>query len=239
MITENTAPLYFIWGVDQTAYGPIELPALVSWIKEERVLTDTWIFMDDAATWVKASEIPELKMFFTPKLKNVQDPEDIPVEGELTPGALRRIKILAEMDDEQLRTFLKYIETIRLRPFTHFIKRGASGDALYAVLEGELRTCLLIEGRECPLATLSPGNVFGEISLLDRGAHTMDVFSNQESLLIKFTGDAFARMAREEPRTALGFLHGLTKGVAGRVRTLTKRFEESQFAQFAQTEQAA
>jgi hypothetical protein len=36
---------FFIWGIDQSAYGPVELPTLVSWIKDERVLAETWIFL--------------------------------------------------------------------------------------------------------------------------------------------------------------------------------------------------
>jgi hypothetical protein len=34
---------YKIWGADNVVYGPVELPTLVTWIQEERVLADTWV----------------------------------------------------------------------------------------------------------------------------------------------------------------------------------------------------
>jgi len=241
MLTENIAPTYYIWGVDQAAYGPVELPGLVNWVKEERVLADTWVHSDGTKSWTKASQIPELKMFFRPKPQQVEEHDD-PVDhtAELTTGALRRIKIFADMDDNQLRTLTKYAETIRVRPFTQVLRRTEMGeDALYGVLEGELRSLITIEGKECPLTSLPPGSIFGEISFIDRAAHTADVLSNTESLLVKFTTAALENIMRDDPTLALAFMFGVTKSLAGRVRTLTRRFEEAQFGQFAEVKDAA
>ncbi len=241
MLTENTGPAYYIWGVDQAAYGPVELPGLVNWVKEERVLADTWVYIADTKSWMKASQIPELKMFFRPKREAAGVLDDSADSlGELTTGALRRIKIFAEMEEKQLETLIKYADTVKVRPFTQIVRRTENGDdALFGVLEGELRSSIMIEGKECPLSTLPPGSIFGEISFLDRAPHTADVFSNKEAVLVKFTASAFEKIIRDEPQVALAFLLGLTKSLAGRVRTLTRRFEEAQFGQFAEVGQAA
>jgi CRP-like cAMP-binding protein len=98
---------------------------------------------------------------------------------------------------------------------------------MFGVLEGELRSALFVEGRECPLATLSPGSIFGEISFFDRGPHAADVISNQESLLVKLTSEAMSRLSQEAPDAARGLLAGIIKAMAGRVRTLTRRYEDS------------
>ena len=55
---------FIVWGVDQTPYGPVELPTLVSWIKDERVTADTWLFVGKTGDWQKAAQVPELQMFF-------------------------------------------------------------------------------------------------------------------------------------------------------------------------------
>jgi hypothetical protein len=241
MLTENTGPAYYIWGVDQAAYGPVELPGLVNWVKEERVLADTWVYGGETKSWTKASQIPELKMFFRSKPQYVEELDDkIDNAAALTTGALRRIKIFAEMDDNQLGTLIKYAETLRVRPFTQVLRRTETGgDAVFGVLEGELRSSILLEGKECPLATLAPGSIFGEISFIDSAPHSTDVLSNQESLLVKFTKASFENVMRDDPKLALAFMLGLTKSLAGRVRTLTRRFEEAQFGQVAEVEQAA
>jgi len=204
-------------------------------------VADTWVYVDEAKSWMKASQIPELKMFFRPKPKSTESANgSLKDEGELRPGVLRRIKVLADMDDHQLAILLKYAETISLRPFTQVVRRAENGEhALYGVLEGELRSSILVESKECPLATLPPGSLFGEISFIDHAPHTADVLANQESLVVKFTAASFENIMRHEPAVALAFLHGLTKSLAGRVRTLTRRFEEAQFGQFAEVQCAA
>ncbi|MCI0535762.1 MAG: cyclic nucleotide-binding domain-containing protein [Verrucomicrobiales bacterium] len=241
MFTENIGPTYYIWGVDQAAYGPVELPSLVNWVKVERVLADTWVFGADAKSWTKASQIPELKMFFRPKPQSSGDSADhIDINAGLTSGALRRIKIFADLDDNQLGALIKYAELINVRPFNQLVRRGETGEnALFGVLEGELRSSITIEGKECPLATLGPGSIFGEISFIDRATHTADVFSNAESSLVKFTAACFENIVRDETSLALAFMLGLTKSLAGRVRTVTRRFEEAQLGHFAEVEQAA
>src|ERR1700759_1111874 len=96
---------YFIWGIDDSPYGPVELPTLVNWIKDERGLANTWVFMRRDSSWQRAAEITELKMFFGKKR--------VRGEGEtgLTPNSLRRIKILADLNDAQLSHLMDFLET--------------------------------------------------------------------------------------------------------------------------------
>jgi len=67
MESQDPGPGYHIWGIDNAAYGPIELPILVNWIKDERVIYGTWIYAEREKGWLRAAEVPELKMFFKPK----------------------------------------------------------------------------------------------------------------------------------------------------------------------------
>jgi CRP-like cAMP-binding protein len=228
---EADTPFYWIWGVDNVPYGPVELPALVSWVKEERVISSTWVYVQETSKWLKASEVPELKMFFQKKASSSQADESLAAAGlsnvTIKPGALRRIKIFADLDDDQLMGFLNFMETLQIRPGVHIVQKGETSGAMYLVLEGELRSSLRVDGKETPIATLAPGSIFGEISLLDRGANTADVISNQESLLIRISGESFDRVTREAPQMALPFLLCLSKAIAGRVRNLTKRYEDS------------
>lgn len=222
------APAYHIWGVDQSAYGPVELPTLVNWIKDDRVLAETWIFVERDSGWFQAAQVPELKMFFKPKASFAAAGMGVAAsDADLKPGDLRRIKVLAEMTDDQLAALLKFLDVVSVPPFTHLVHKGSPGDAIFGVLQGELRSALFVEGRECPLTTLSPGSIFGEISFFDRGPHAADVISNQESLLVKLTSEAMARLGQEAPDAARGLLAGIIQALAGRVRTLTRRYEDS------------
>jgi len=37
----QTANDFIIWGIDDAPYGPVELPVLEEWVKDERVLPET------------------------------------------------------------------------------------------------------------------------------------------------------------------------------------------------------
>src|SRR5689334_1158530 len=51
LMQENDAVFYRTWGHDNVAYGPIELPAMVTWIRQGRVTPKTWIYREDNNQW--------------------------------------------------------------------------------------------------------------------------------------------------------------------------------------------
>ena len=131
---ENIAPLYRVWGIDNIAYGPVELPELVSWLKQERVLSDTWIYNESFNAWTKAAELPELKALFN--RRQFERPSTGIKDARITPAALRRIKMLATADDKVLESILRYLEPVEVRAFAILARPGDPADAMYFLLEG-------------------------------------------------------------------------------------------------------
>ena len=220
---ENTAVLFRTWGSDNIAYGPVELPELVNWVRGGRVLPNSWVFRDDKSEWVRASEMTELKLFFKTKTAST----GATAAGGITPGSLRRIKVLADMEERQLASLLQYLEVVKLLPNATVFRKGDHGDAMFMVLEGEIRARVLIDGRESTLSTMIPGECFGEIAIIDEGPRSADVVANVESVLLKISAAALKRLFQEAPALAAPFLLALSKTITGRVRTLTKRYEDS------------
>ena len=60
----DQAILYSIWAADNAVYGPVELPTLISWVKDERVVAETWIYDSQNDRWRKAGNLAELQLFF-------------------------------------------------------------------------------------------------------------------------------------------------------------------------------
>jgi CRP-like cAMP-binding protein len=222
---ENAAVLFHAWGLDRIAYGPVELPALVKWVREGRVLSDSWIFRDDKSEWVRAAAMGELKLFFA--TKTVPGSAGATTAEAITPGSLRRIKVLADMEERQLASLLQYLEVLKLLPNATVFRKGDHGDAMFMVLEGEVRARSLVDGRESTLATMFPGECFGEIAVIDEGPRSADVLTNMESVLLKISASALKRLFQEAPALAAPFLLALSKTITGRVRTLTKRYEDA------------
>ena len=217
-----------IWAVDNVVYGPVELPVLIAWVREERVTADTWIFSERDGMWQKAARVSELRMFFQPRAGAPGAASATePVSAQIKPGVLRRVKIFADLSDEQLQGFVDYMELQRVRPFAEIVKQGQHGDAMYLVLEGELRVRMMVNGKETVLVTLGPGEFFGEISLFDRGPRSADVVSNKESVLLKVSAESFEKLQNGAPELAAPFLFAIAKTLTARIRADNKRYRDS------------
>jgi hypothetical protein len=232
MVTdENTG--FKIWAVDNIVYGPVELPLLVSWVKEERVTRDTWIYCESTDSWHKACQVPELQMFFRGGSGTAVGIGGPTTETQfmravgLKPGALRRVKIFAGMDDSQLERFIKYMEIAKARQFSDVVRQGDPGDAMYLVLDGEVRVRMMISGKESILTVLGPGEFFGEIALFDHGPRSADVVANLETTMLKVSASAFQKMSTEAPDLATPFLLAMGKTLTQRIRADNKRYRDS------------
>ena len=217
---------FFIWGIDDAPYGPVELPALVSWIKDERVFEDTWIYARREKSWRRAGEFSELQMFFSKKEKMAEVSSDRPASG-MTPGAMRRIKILAEFSDAQLDHLSQYLELQRVQQWATIVKQGDTGDAMYFVIEGEVRARVVVNGKETILATFGPGDFFGDMSLFDHGPRSADVVANHDSTVLRITASNFERLAREAPALATPFLQATARTLSARIRADNKRLSQA------------
>jgi CRP/FNR family transcriptional regulator, cyclic AMP receptor protein len=215
--------LYSIWAADNVVYGPVELPALIGWVKDERVVAETWVYDSQNDRWRKAAKIPELQLFFRKK-----GGADAQVDKSvISLGMLRRVKALADLNDEQLDRFVHFMEPHSVRQWAHIVKQGETDDGMYLVLEGELRVRLMIGGKETILATLGPGECFGEMALFDQGPRSADVLSNKDSVLLKITSEAFERLRREAPELSAPILFSISKTLAARIRADNKRIKDS------------
>ena len=222
--------VYSIWAADNVVYGPVELPSLISWVKDERVLADTWVFDGLNDRWRKAATLPELALFFRKKGEPgaaSAGPALHIGHADITPGMLRRVKALAELSDEQLGRFVNFMEPQPVRQWTQIVKQGDPDDGMYLVLDGELRVRLMIGGKETILATLGPGECFGEIALFDQGPRSADVLANKDSILLKISSEAFDKLRREAPELSAPILFAISKTLAARIRADNKRIKDS------------
>lgn len=222
MATQADSAQFYIWGIDQSAYGPIELPTLVNWIKDERVLSDTWVFVERDVTWRRAAEIPELEMFFRRKSAPAASGP-----ASLRAGSLRRVKILAGLGNEQLERLAQFMELQRVPQWSVIVKQGEQGDSMYLILEGELRARLMVGGKETILSTLGPGDFFGDMSLFDHGPRSADVVANVDSTVLKISAATFDKLAKEAPELAAPFLLATVRTLAARIRADNKRLRDS------------
>lgn len=226
MENTNSPLIYWVWDTDRITYGPIDLFTLVDWVREQRVTAESWIFCERRLTWSKAATLEELKLLFDPAQGR---PGHLvgALDAGVSPDVMLRIRTLSGLNDHQLQMFISYMEILTLEPLAVAVREGDRGDAMFLILEGELRVRVMRQGKESILSTLKAGDFFGEISLLDEGPRSADVVANDRSTLLKISTTSFAKLRREAPALAEPFLHSLGQILVGRMRTLNKRYVDS------------
>ncbi len=89
---------------------------------------------------------------------------------------------------------------------------GDPGDSLLVVVEGRVRAGVSGEtGREVTLAVAGPGDVIGEMALLDGAPRSADVWAETDVTLLALGRDAFAEHLRAHPQTALNLLAEMSR----------------------------
>ncbi len=102
--------------------------------------------------------------------------------------------------------------------------KGDPGDALYAMRRGQIRISTGSEaGRRLTLNVLGPGDVFGEIALLDGRPRTADAVAAEPTELFMVLRRDFLTLLERQPAVGIGLIELLCQ----RLRWMSDRMEES------------
>ena len=97
---------------------------------------------------------------------------------------LRKIPLLAELSEEDM---LRVRADIRVRQYAKrevVLQKGASGDSLLFLLQGQLQVVDITEdGRAIGLRMLVPGDFFGEIALINNSTRSASVVATSDVLV--------------------------------------------------------
>ena len=111
-----------------------------------------------------------------------------------------------------------------LDPDQILFEKGEPADALYAVRRGQIRIATGTEaGRRLTLNLLGPGDVFGEIALLDAGPRTADAIAAEATDLFVVRRRDFVDLLEQRPSVAVRIIELL----CARLRWMSERMEEA------------
>jgi len=94
--------------------------------------------------------------------------------------SLRRVPLFAGLDRKELELLAKLAKEQRYEPGATIVKTGASGHGLYIIKEGNVS--VVRDGKK--VASMGPGQFFGEISVLDGGPRTADVRADTDTVCL-------------------------------------------------------
>ncbi|MDT5335052.1 MAG: family transcriptional regulator, cyclic receptor protein [Mycobacterium sp.] len=92
--------------------------------------------------------------------------------------------------------------------------QGDAPDCLYAIVEGKVRIGrAATDGRECVFTVLGPGDVFGEVSLLDVGPRTATAIAVTDVLATTLNRSQLLRRLADDPSSADDLMRTLARRV--------------------------
>jgi CRP-like cAMP-binding protein len=92
--------------------------------------------------------------------------------------------------------------------------QGDAPDCLYAIVEGKVRIGgSATDGRECVFTVLGPGDVFGEVSLLDVGPRTATAIAVTDVLATTLNRSQLLRRLADDPSSADDLMRSLARRV--------------------------
>ncbi len=139
---------------------------------------------------------------------------------------LASISIFEGLEPEDLDLLLGITRTSSLEAGEVLFRKGDPGKQLYGVMEGRLRVSGLREdGEEIPFGQMEPGEVFGEIALLDESPRSATVTAECASRLLCLDRDDLMPFLDAHPRVAVR----LSVVLAERVRRLSSLMEQTLF----------
>jgi len=139
---------------------------------------------------------------------------------------LKQISLFRELTDSELEIVMrKVFEKLYKKGATLFVE-GMPGEVLYIVTEGGVEVTKKIKsGGEAAIAQIGPGEIVGEMSLIDSGARTATGKTSMDSKLVVITKKSFTDILESDPAIAAKILMELLRIVNKRLRVTDKKFE--------------
>lgn len=129
---------------------------------------------------------------------------------------LATVGLFSGLNRKHLNELAATAEEVAYRAGEWIVREGLLGETFYVVLEGE--AAVKRGGRT--IATLRPGDFFGEISILDGGARTADVVAVTDVLSVRVHRRNLVRLLKAEPAVGVRLLAEVSRRLRQRERSV-------------------
>ena len=150
----------------------------------------------------------------------IGEAREIPVD-KLT--VLRRHPIFCDLDSKAFEQLCRYAKHATLKRGATIYSKGDPGNSLYVVISGTAKMSISSpDGRNAILNLIGPGEIFGEIALLDGRERTADATANTNCEVLIIDRRDFLPFVRSQPALAMKIIELL----CARLRWTSDQVEE-------------
>jgi CRP/FNR family cyclic AMP-dependent transcriptional regulator len=120
---------------------------------------------------------------------------------------LRKQPIFSDLDPEALDQLCRYAKHTTLKRGTTIVSKGDPGNSLIVVVSGTIKISVSSpDGRNAILNLIGPGEIFGEVAVLDGQARTADAIANSNCEIYVIDRRDFIPFVRSQPALAMKFI---------------------------------
>jgi CRP/FNR family transcriptional regulator, cyclic AMP receptor protein len=155
-----------------------------------------------------------------------RDNRSVPAAEESPTGLLRRVPLFAELDPPELERFSRVAVPRSFPEGTRVFHEGDRSDACYIVRSGSFRvTREHSDGRAITLANLGPGDIFGELAMLDGEVRSASVEATSDGELLALPGGDVRALLGRHPEITVKLVAALVR----RLRLANERISRQSF----------
>jgi uncharacterized membrane protein len=128
------------------------------------------------------------------------------------PGVLRRIPLFELFDSEEIASLAQHLDEVRYLAGQQVLTDGDAGGTMFIVTAGRVELYLKnVAGERVQLGVVEPGELFGELSLLDNQPRSANARAIDNTELIVIDRDDLQKLITAHPAAALDMMAILGK----------------------------
>lgn len=146
--------------------------------------------------------------------------------------SIKKSHLFGELPGEAIKRLADFVQQKRVATGQNVFSEGDLGEEMYFLHEGLI--CLVQQGREQArqprrtVATLEPGDHFGELAIIDGSPRLTTAVAQMDSLLLVLGRTGFESAIRDYPDVAFNVFRQLSKRVREAEQRLQDALEHSQ-----------
>lgn len=140
-------------------------------------------------------------------------------------AVLSKFKLFTGFKEDELGTLLSLSDIQTFATDERIVTQDEAGLCMYVILEGSVRVHSQAgNGKEVPLADLSIGDFFGELSLVDDGPRSASVDAIEPTRVLRITRMVVGVLAGVQPSAAIHLLAAIGRSLVNRLRAGNQKY---------------
>ncbi|MEP7198404.1 MAG: ATP-binding protein [Chloroflexota bacterium] len=124
---------------------------------------------------------------------------------------LKQLALFKGLPQHDLERLCSMSEDVTIQPGQWLIRQGDPGGSLYIILDGEFEVTMKSGQQEMVMAVRGPGEVIGEMSLLDKAPRSASVRALKTTHALMINHDAVYQLLTTSASAAMAMFHTMTE----------------------------